>query len=81
MTMPFPRGPFLRHGPGGTRHRFSPQEVEGLMAGIYRRGDRLRLWFLVAHFLLGLLLAYCHQTWAATLLVGGATLGGFAFLA
>ena len=77
----FPRGPFLRHGPSGTSHSFSPQEVEGLMARIYRRGDRLMLWFRVTHFLPGLLLACYHQTWAAMLLVGGATPGGFAFLA
>jgi PAS domain S-box-containing protein len=69
-----------RLGPTGPVHGFSPAQVEELMAGIYQRGDRLMLWFLAIHFVLGLLLAFYYQTWVATLLVGVTSLGGFALL-
>jgi len=51
------------------------------MDQIYARGDRLMIWFLASHFALGLLLALYHQTWAATLLVGGGALGSFVVVA
>src|SRR5690349_21368673 len=62
-------------------HRFTGAQVDALMDGIYRRGDRLMLWFLASHFVLGLGLALYHGTWASTLLVGTASLGGMALMA
>jgi PAS domain S-box-containing protein len=62
-------------------HGFSEREVRDIMDGIYARGDRLMLWFLVGHMGLALLLALYHQTWIATLTVGGAALGSFALSA
>jgi two-component system cell cycle sensor histidine kinase/response regulator CckA len=67
--------------PASDPHRFTPVEVQELMQGIYARGDRLMVGFLAAHFGLALLLAWYHQTWVATLLVGGVSLGGFWLLA
>lgn len=58
-------------------HGFSAAEVRAIMDGIYGRGDRLMVWFLASHMGLGLLLAFYHQTWLATLLVGGLTCATF----
>ncbi|HTO73492.1 MAG TPA: hypothetical protein VMJ30_06720, partial [Gemmatimonadales bacterium] len=69
--MPLQTDLIRRLRPPGVDHGFTPHQEQELMAGIYRRGDRLMVWFLVTHFILGLLLAFFHQTWAATLLVGG----------
>ncbi|HKV73696.1 MAG TPA: response regulator [Gemmatimonadales bacterium] len=71
---------FHRLRDSGAEHGFTPVQEQELMSGIYRRGDRLMVWFLVTHFIVGFLLAFYHDTWGATLLVGGATVGGFLFL-
>jgi len=58
-------------------HGFSEAEVHGIMDQIYARGDRLMTWFLASHFALALVLALYHQTWVATILVGGGALASF----
>ncbi|MBL0938340.1 MAG: response regulator [Gemmatimonadaceae bacterium] len=73
--------PLLSHGTKDSvamlvpthEHGFSPEEVHEIMDGIYARGDRLMVWFLVSHMALALLLALYHGTWFATLLVGSLT--------
>jgi two-component system cell cycle sensor histidine kinase/response regulator CckA len=62
-------------------HGFSPREVHDIMDGIYARGDRLMLGFLVGHMALAILLAFYHQTWIATFTVGGAAVAAFALSA
>ena len=62
-------------------HGFTPLEVRQIMDGIHARGDRLMLWFLVSHMALAIGLAFYHETWKATLAVGGLALGLFALSA
>src|SRR3954471_22883070 len=66
--------------PGASQHGFRPAEVNELMQGIYQRGDRIMLGFLVAHAVLALGLAAYYQTWASAIAVSAATVGGFALL-
>ncbi len=54
---------------------FSRAEVAEILDPIRRRGDDLMVWFLAAHFLLGLLFAPLFDTWSLAL-----TMGGIAFL-
>lgn len=62
-------------------HAFTAREVGEIMNGIYARGDRLMNWFLASHMLLALVLAFFHQTWLTTILVGGIAWGAFALSA
>src|SRR3954468_4429380 len=66
--------------PGTKQHGFRPAEVSELMQGIYQRGDRIMLGFLIAHTVLALGLAAYYQTWASEIIVSAATRGGFALL-
>jgi len=50
------------------------------MDGIYARGDRLMLWFLVGHMALAVLFAFYHQTWIQTWAIGGGSLVAFAVI-
>ena len=47
-------------------------ETHAVMDEIYARADRLMGGFIALHFLIGLALAPMYDTWATTLLVGGA---------
>ena len=59
------------------QHGFSKAEVSELMQGIYQRGDRIMLGFLVAHSALALALAAYHQTYLSAILVSVVSTGGF----
>lgn len=61
----------------GRSHGFAPDQVHELMGGIYARGDRLMLVFLTAHMAFAVGLAFYHDTWTQTFLLGGGALGGF----
>ncbi len=50
------------------------------MDGIYARGDRLMLWFLVGHMALAVLFGFYHQTWVQTWAIGGGALVAFAII-
>ena len=52
-------------------HGFSAGEIRRLMDGIYARGDRLMLAFLASHMVLAIGLAFYHDTWPATIVLGG----------
>ncbi len=85
MIHPMPSLATAAPGPGGAaayapshEHGFSDVEVHQILDGIYERGDRLMLWFLASHMALAIVLALFHQTWFATITVGGAALGVFA---
>jgi PAS domain S-box-containing protein len=79
-SLPFELDLLRKVRPVAKQHGFSPAEVSDLMQGIYQRGDRIMLGFLVAHTVLALGLAAYHQTWASTIVVSAFTLGGFALL-
>jgi signal transduction histidine kinase/DNA-binding response OmpR family regulator len=57
----------------------SAEDTRAVMDAIYARADRLMGGFIALHFLIGLALAPMYDTWATTLLVGGA--GALMFLA
>src|SRR3954453_15186696 len=79
-TVPLELDLLRRLRPGVKQHGFRPAEGSEVMQGIYQRGDRIMLGFLIAHTVLALGLAAYYQTWASAIVVSAATLGGFALL-
>ncbi len=59
-------------------HGFTPGEVKALMGGIYARGDRLMLRFLLAHGAVAIALAFFFHTWKMTLITSAIAVGMFA---
>ncbi|MES2306980.1 MAG: response regulator [Gemmatimonadota bacterium] len=52
-------------------HGFAPLEVEGILAPIHARGDRLMLRFILAHVVIAALLAPINHTWGITIVWAG----------
>lgn len=53
------------------------RRVDGIMDGVYARGDRYVSWLVGLHLVLTLLFAGIYQTWFLSLIVGGIAAGVF----